>query len=206
MDALGMALKGSQFMQDTVTADHYIIAGKKYARVTTIVKAAGLSDFSGIPERDRDYYFERGTQNHAMWAHVEEGTADQFDFDPAVQLYRAGHARFLRETGFRALPGGIEMRVKNDDLGYAGTLDRIGTVGSRVWLVDLKTSQVYDKAAAIQTALYLLAIPGYRFKEVERYGVAILNNGTYKMSQRYPDSDENDAIFYAQKFQKEARI
>lgn len=191
-------------MTTETKTDPYPAEWKHLARVTSIVTAAGLADFSGIPEKDREYYFERGSQNHLLWQMVEEGTADKYDFDPAVQLFRAGHARFLRETGFRALPGGIEMRIKNDELGYKGTLDRLGTIQNRVVLLDFKTSLVCDEATRIQTALYLLAIPGYRFNEIERYGVAIRNDGTYRMSNRYPDHDENDAIFYATKYAKEA--
>ena len=185
-----------------VTADAYIIAGKKYARVTAIVRHAGLSDFSGIPEKDREYYFSRGTNNHRLWQDVEEGKDHLYDYDPEVEEYRAAHAKFLRETGFKALSGGIELQVKSDDLKVAGTLDRLGTIQNRVVLIDYKTTQVHP-ATAIQTALYLLCIPGYKFSEVERYGVAFRNNGTYAMSPRYKDSDKDDAIYYAAKYHKE---
>jgi len=126
---------------ETVTAKHYEKEGKQYARVTSIVKMAYPDAFDHIPESKREYYFERGTQNHKLWEMVEMGKDKDYDFDPAVEKYRKGHARFLAETGFKALPGGIEKRVYNDDLGYAGTVDRIGTVGTRVFLIDLKTNE-----------------------------------------------------------------
>lgn len=187
---------------DTVDADSYTIAGRKYARVTAIVKFSGLSDFSGIPESKRDYFFKRGTENHRAWQMVEEGTAVDFNFDPEVEKYRAGHAKFLKETGFKALPGGIELRVKNDDLMYAGTLDRIGTIQNRVVLLDYKSSAL-PKGGGLQTALYLLAIPGYKFEEVDRYCVAIKNDGSYRMSKKYPHTDKSDAIYYATKYRQE---
>lgn len=94
------------------------------------------------------------------------------------------------------------MRVKNEELGLAGTLDRLGTVRDRVWLVDLKTTKAVDKVVALQTALYALMLPGYRFAELERYGVGIKNNGTYQMTQRFPDTDENDARYWIAKFKE----
>lgn len=180
----------------------YTIGSTRLAGVTEICKFAYPDEFAGIPERSKEYYFERGRQNHRLWEMVELGTADGFDFDPEVEKYRAGHARFLRDTGFRALPGGIELRVKDADLGVAGTLDRLGTVRDRVWLVDLKTTKAIDKVVALQTAIYALLLPGYKFAEIERYGVGIKNNGTYAMTRRFPDSDENDARYWVKKYKE----
>jgi hypothetical protein len=205
VDALGMALNGPQFMNDTVTADSYIIEGKRFARVTAIVRFAFPDAFAAIPEKSKQFYFDRGTGNHKLWADVEEGIDGGFDYDPECEKYRAGHAKWLRDTGYKPLPGGIEMRVVNKDLGYAGTLDGIGTVGSRVWLVDKKTTCVAVEPTALQTALYLLAIPGYKFGEVERYGVGIRKEGDYRMSPRFPDTDENLARYWAQKYQEASK-
>lgn len=183
----------------------YIFGAKTLPSVSEICRFAYPDAYADIPAKDKAFYFSRGSGVHKLTEDVENGVDDQFTYDPEVEKYRASHARFIRETGFRALPGGIEMRVKNLELGYAGTVDRIGTIQNRVVLIDLKTSSVKDKPASLQTALYLLAIPGYKFSEVARHGVAIQADGKYKMSVRYPDSDEQDAIFYATKF-KEARI
>ena len=187
--------------QDTVDATGYTIGGKRYARVSAIVKFSGLDDFSSIPDGKREYYLKRGTEAHRLFQMVEEGTADDFDFDPEIEKYRAGHAKFLKDTGFRALPGGIEMRVKNDDLGYAGQVDRIGTMQGRVVLLDYKSGTI-TKGGGLQTALYLRAIPDYKFDEVDRYIVAIKQNGTYAMSEKYPLSDESDAVFWATKYRE----
>ena len=198
---------------DAVSETYYTIRGMRYARVTEVLRARGLTDsFDGIPKRDREFYFSRGTANHKLWQDVEEGTADRFDYDPRVEAYRAGHACFLRDTGFKALPGGIELRVKATwkDLGIpglpglagiAGCLDRLGTIQDRVVLIDFKTSNVPD-SCAIQTALYLMCLPGYKFGEVERYGVGFKNDGTYRMSQRYPNSDYHEAMSHIEKYLK----
>lgn len=190
-----------QFDEPTHT---YTFGAKRLPSVTEICKFAYPDAYGEIPEKSKAFYFARGSGVHKLCEDVENGVDGQFTYDPEVEKYRAGHAKWLKDTGFRALPGGIEMRVKNLDLGYAGTVDRIGTVGQRVWLVDLKTSSVRDQPTALQLALYLLAIPGYKFGEVERYGVAIKKDGTYQMSKQYPLSDESEAVYWATKYRQEA--
>lgn len=191
-----------QFDEPTHTYTHNSV---RLPSVTEIVRFAYPDAFADIPASNREFYFERGRQTHKLWEMVEEGTDGGFDFDAEVEKYRAGHTLFLKQTGFRVLPGGIERRVKNLELGYAGTLDRIGTIPNRVVLLDYKTSKVVDKPVALQTALYLLAIPGFKFPEVERYGVAFTKDGKYQMSRRYPDSDADDARYWAKKFKEAAK-
>ena len=179
--------------EDSVNSEHYAIKGKRYVRVTRLLQERGLTDFSKIPERDRDYYISRGTHNHLAWEMVEKGTAGGFDFDPEVQKYMPAHALFLERTGFRAIPGGMEKRVHSDELGIAGRLDRLGMIQGRLVLIDYKTSTVLQ-ATSIQTALYLLCLPQYDFSKVERFGVAFRKDGKYKMSEKYPLSDKKDAL------------
>ena len=197
MDGLGTPTNCPQFMSDQYPAEL-----AKYHRVTSIVQFSGLSPFPDMPAERKQFYMDRGTQNHLAWQMVEEGTADGYEFDPAVLPYLPAHARFLKETGFRALPGGIEMRVKNDELRYKGTLDRLGTIQNRVVLIDYKTTKP-TAGASLQTALYLLALPGYKFREVERYAVGFGKDSKYTMSPKYPDSDESDAYYWADKYLKE---
>lgn len=184
---------------DSVDSRHYTIEGRKYVRVTSIVRFAFPDEFKAIPDDKRDYYFKRGTEIHRLAQMVEEGTADGFEFDPEVEKFRAGHAAFLRDTGFKALPGGIEMRVKNDELRYAGTLDRIGTMQGRVCIIDYKSNSL-PKGGGLQTAFYLLALPAWKFEEVDRYCVALKRGGKYQMSEKYPIENKTDAIYWATKY------
>lgn len=204
MDALSMAVKGSQSMELQFDAEThtYTVGDKRLPSVTQICKFAYPDAYAEIPEAMKQFYFSRGTGVHKLTEDVENGIDGQFTYDPEVEKYRAGHTKWLKDTGFKALPGGIELRVKNLGLGYAGTVDRLGTIGPRVLLLDYKTSSVRDLPTALQLALYLLAIPGYKFADVERYGVAIKKDGTYQMSKRYPDSDEAEAVYWATKYQE----
>lgn len=188
-------------MKTEVLDDHYIIKGKKYVRVTRLLDAVGLSDFSKIPAKDREFYMSRGTANHRLWQDVELGRDKDFTYDERVEAYREGHSRFLRETGFKAIKGGIEMRVWSDEHRLAGTMDRFGMIQGCLVLIDYKTSSV-PPSTNIQTALYLLMLP-YPFHSVKRYGVAFRNDGTYRMSKEYSPTDQREALFYIDKYWRE---
>lgn len=203
-------------IEDRVTDEAYWKNGKKFARVSRAVALSGLSDFSGIRDKDREYYFERGRQNHRLFELVARGEAEGYTFDPEIEKYRAGHAAFLRDTGFRPLPGGIEKTVyakwevfgvDGEGTGYegiAGTMDVFGTVGNRLWLPDYKTGSV-SGGTGIQTGFYAAMLHGYTFEEIERFGVAILPNGKYKMTPRYPHTDKNDAFYCAAQLAKKLK-
>lgn len=202
-------------METKVDDNHYTTKGKKFARVTRILEVVGLTDFSKIPERSREYYMARGSMNHLMFQKVEEGTADNYDWDPRCEVYRAGHAAFLRDTGFKAIPGGIEMRVSapwsffglpqgGEEEGVCGTLDRLGRMQGNLTLLDYKTTTVHP-CCAIQTALYALMLPDHNFGEVRRFGVAILKNGRYKMTPEYQYSDKAAAIEALRKYRQEVK-
>ena len=175
---------------------------KSYARVTEILRGAGLTDFSKIPQANRDWYMERGKQLHLATEYVERGIADQYTFDPILEPYLKAYQRFIDETGFKAFPDGIEKKVVNEVYRYRGTLDRYGMMCGRKTLIDLKTSQVYPETG-IQCALYALALPD-SFFEIDRYGVALRNDGTYRLVA-FKDRTDKDvalaavALFYWKK-------
>lgn len=204
LDATGLGHQGN-FMETKIKAGPYPAEWAHLARVTDVVRFAYPDAFAGIPERSRDFYFARGSGNHKLWEDVENGVDGNFEYDPECEKYRAGHAKWKRETGFRALPGGVELQVYSEELGVKGTIDLLGTVGQRIWLPDLKTSKAEPKPTALQTAIYTLLLPGYKFTDIERYGVGVKNNGTYSMTPRFPDTDENEARYWIKKF-KEAHI
>jgi hypothetical protein len=204
---------------DSVNENFYTIGRKRYVRVSRLLEATGASDFSAIPSKDKDFYMARGTARHEMFEHIERGVDGQHTYDPRIEAYRAGHAKFLRETDAKAFKSGIEKRVYATwesigfaqrhyppfcEAGIAGRLDRFGTIQGRLALWDFKGHEV-PKSTGVQTALYLMMMPEHSFAAVERYGVAILPDGTYRMSQKYPLSDFQDAQDLIHKYLKETK-
>ena len=186
------------------TADYYPINRQKYVRVSRVLDAVGATDFSSIPERDREVCLARGQGVHRVCEDINRGTDGQYDYDPRVVPYGEAYRSFLRDTGFKPLPGGIECRVHRTFAslglpphpvyaGVAGTYDVLGTVGPRLWMPDLKTSAA-PSSTGKQTALYTLLLPGYEFNDIERYGLALRADGTYRLSARYPYTDRADVL------------
>ena len=187
----------------------YEIKGKQYARVSSVVRHAGLSDFSRIPAKDREWFMERGKQFHLATQLIEEGQGDRYDFDPVLNPYLAAHSLFLTQTGFRAIKGGIEKLVWSEKLKIAGRLDRLGMFGGHLSLLDYKLTQLppavrpdLPTPTQIQEAIYLLCLP-FAFHEVKRFGVAFQKDGKYRMSDPYPLTDEAKALNYIRKFHQE---
>ena len=218
----------AKFDMTTVTEGHYVIRKQKFVRVTSLIAAVGLSDFSSIPARDRDYYMQRGKGTHRLFEDVETGKADAFTYDPRVEVYKAAHAKFLRETGFTAAPSGIEHRVfatwkelglQGDDEseGLAGTLDRFGLMQMRPALCDYKTSSLppavrkgLPTPTAVQTSLYAILLcirqPMHSFGVIQRFGVAFKANGNYVMSPAYSFSDKAFAMDAIRKYLRKETI
>lgn len=203
-------------MKTEVSDEHYLICGKKYVRVSRLLQAVGVSDFSHIPDRHRKFAMDRGTANHDLWAKVEQGIDHQFTFDTRVEKYRVAHTAFLRDTGFLAYVHGIETIVRapwslfglvdgpdaDGNEGVAGTFDRFGEMQGRDVLLDFKSGTIPD-STRLQTAYYALMLPHFDFPDIDRYGVALHPDGTYSMSQKYPYSDKEEAIALVHRYRKE---
>ena len=76
----------------------------------------------------------------------------------------------------------IEYQLHHDRMGYAGTADRIGIVGGKMSIVDIKTTATLMPYTAIQLAAY-----EYAFKHmtdetmpIQRIAVQLLNDGRFR--------------------------
>ena len=97
---------------------------------------------------ERDLKGDRGTRVHLG---VEQGTDPHFaDPDVAPLLYQ--WRDFLAATGAKVLLS--ERQVFNLTYGYAGTLDLLLQIGSRVFITDLKTSRGVYLDHALQVMAY----------------------------------------------------
>jgi hypothetical protein len=95
-----------------------------------------------------------GNAVHVATAEDDQGRLDlvQEEAIPYVKAWRTYRA----ESKF--VPVHIECEVWHELFHYAGVLDRIGTVGKRTYLVDIKTGSEQDAdLAGPQTAAYLEA-------------------------------------------------
>lgn len=140
------------FLAFDPAAHRYQVGDRELPSVTTILKAQGLIQDRWFTEEAR----VRGEYVHLACRMLDDDELDESDLDPALQPYLEAYRAFLAV----AKPDWtyIEHRVWDPVLGFAGTLDRAGTVyGERV-VLDLKSGGVYPFVGP-QTAAYRRCLP-----------------------------------------------
>lgn len=167
-------------------ADHrYWLGDRELLSVTTILKAAGLMESSQFTMAAAD----RGTYVHQACDLVDDD--DLGAIDPACAGYVAAYQRFLAEA--RPEWAHREHAVCDPTLGYAGTLDRAGTLNGRWTVLDIKTGSPAPWHG-VQLAAYGRLVPRDGLKP-DRFDLYLRADGTYQL---WPQTGRNDdAIFLA---------
>lgn len=175
----------------------YVVAGERVPSVTEIIELAGLSDIQRIIALAG----EDVVANAAKRGSIVHGYCQLVDLDPEFDLarvpeyargYVAGYARFVRDTGFR--PEISEEPMTSAAYRFAGTPDRIGLLGGRYCVADIKTPNVADPSWRIQSAGYsLLAEENYGITNPARGCLMLRKGGTYKF---VPHSDPSDRTVF----------
>ena len=171
-------------------AHTYTCDGAKVPSVSTIINDLLGSDYSKIDP----FYAERGTAVHkAIELHLQ-GELDESSLDEHVLPYFNGFKKFQKETGFEVEV--TELRIFSRDLWFAGTLDLIGKIDGKKYLLDIKTGQK-QKWHSIQTAGYAI---GYGEKEIKRGCIYVKKNETYALHGHSSQADfmvfESMAVVY----------
>ena len=155
--------------------------GKVYPGVTTVI-----GDVYGrypYPEGSA----ERGHHVHLATQLFDEDDLDETTLDPVVSGYLDGWKLFRDEMAF--VPTQIEMFVHNPTYGYCGTLDRIGTMQGKLYLLDIK-SGVKEWWHRIQSAAYALCLPPDTI--FKRASVYLSAEGKYKLDYYINKQDYHD--------------
>lgn len=173
------AVEGLKFQE---AGHRYFIGSREVLSVTTVLEEAGISKpfYGGARGR---FYAARGTAVHTATQLDDEDDLDEDTLDEQLLGYLEGWREFRRISGFE--PTLIEQTVADPLLGYAGTLDRVGMMGGRLVLIDIKTGSV-PKWAGPQTGAYGRLI----LKPVDRYVVRLEDTGRYSLT---PFTDRGDA-------------
>lgn len=198
---------GAMFQDDGTSAEggrsfgrdvgRYVVAGERVPSVTEVIELAGLSDIQRIIALAG----EDVVQNAAKRGSIVHGYCQLVDLDPEFDLnrvpeyargYVAGYAKFVRETAFR--PDVSEEPMISTAYRFAGTPDRIGFLGPRQTILDIKTPAASDPAWKIQSAGYaLLAEENYGIERPARACLMLRKGGTYKVE---PHSDPRDRTIF----------
>jgi hypothetical protein len=162
----------------------YRLGDRVIPSVTEILKGAGVVDDQWWTEAGR----WRGSQVHLACWYDDQNDLDVDSLDERLRGYVDAYRRFRAETGFT--PTAIEQSVYNDLLGYAGTPDRIGTLGDgRHCLPDLK-SGAQSRVTRLQTAGYAGCLGSPR--KYVRMEVRLKENGKYSLQVFEPKDFDRD--------------
>jgi len=164
--------------------------------VTGVLKAAGLIDFSGVPEHVLESARYRGTVVHQAIHYFNERDLDLDGFRADFPQYAGYVDAWIRFCAVRDFtPTLSEHRLASRRLDLAGTLDCLGTLDGRAALIDFATGDPGAVAKDLQTAAYLLlarewapedpALALYldRYPVIGRYAVRLNANGTCAIEQ-----------------------
>lgn len=161
----------------------YRVGGRVVPSVTQLLDK--LHDFSGIPVEILDAAKERGTYVHRMCEMLD---LDELDV-PLVPEHYQGYLKAWQD--FTAEYGpvweGIEYQSHSRLFGYAGTMDRKGTLprkfpASLRWVVDIKSSADSHPVWGMQTAAYrqILAEEDAGYALARRATVQLRADGRFK--------------------------
>jgi hypothetical protein len=156
----------------------YELDGQRLPSVTQILQSAGLIDYSMVPRDLLEKAKARGTRVHLACAYLDEGDLDPRSVSEEDAGYVAAYERFKRETSFE--PRLIEHRVYHRSLRYAGTLDRTGTIGQQLFLIDIKTGDP-QPSAFVQLAAYHACCLFEDFVFCRRRVLHLRADGTYAL-------------------------
>lgn len=140
--------------------------------VTTITRFCSYDSING--NGTNPFYRERGTLVHELCADYD--LTDKLPKGTGVDGYLKAYADFKRD--YRPKWDYVEYMVGSAELGFAGTIDRIGYIDGQLAILDLKT------ASKVNLVALTAQLTGYAWlldKPVMLYGLQLQKKGDYKL-------------------------
>jgi hypothetical protein len=121
---------------------------------------------------------ERGTRVHEVTEEIDRGgTVDPGD---DILGWVAAYQAFLRDV--QPTYKQIEKIIERPALDVHGIIDRVGLIDGRLCVLDIKTGPK-KTADAIQLAAYAMLYDQQCYDQLNRYGLYIRKDGSYKLVQ-----------------------
>lgn len=159
-------------------AHRYTMYGKNLPSVTQICRFLAYDYKTDKPWLSKAAA-ERGTVVHEACALIDyDETPEEL---PQASGYLKAYRRFLKE--FHPQWELIEYPMGSTGLGFAGTLDRYGTLGDGcTCLLDIKTGQLHNAALQAQLTGYSLLLEDEReIKPEALYALQLHSSGTFEL-------------------------
>jgi hypothetical protein len=156
----------------------YWLGPRELLAVTAILQTAGLVDTRWFTIASR----ARGAVIHRWTESLDRGEVIP-PLEPVYEPYLDAYQRFRQDA--RPVWHGLEQAVADYALGYAGTLDRWGTLQGEPVVVDLKTGEIPSWAPLQLIAYARLDLGGPPVVRRRRLVVQLRPTGRYAIRE-YP--------------------
>jgi hypothetical protein len=156
-------------------------------RVTHILEAEGLIDFSSVPSRVLDASQKFGSAVHKACTLWDKKILNVKTLSKPLIPYLEAWKSFREAWEIKKF-NLIEKRLNSTKWGFTGEPDRVFTSKGRRILIDIKSSTEIPKATGLQLAAYeILYTENFRVKIHDRWAVQLKGNGKFKIERfTYP--------------------
>lgn len=159
----------------------YRINGKLVPSVTEICAPLTALDMGKLNPALINAAANRGTIVHELTELIDYGTAvEDLELYPDIGGYITAYQRFLRDYSPQWTR--IEYRLGSEEIGLAGTLDRMGVIDNMPCIVDIKTTASATRPTKVS---WVAQLSGYRMlcgnATFERYILQLKPNGKYTL-------------------------
>lgn len=178
-------------------SDHsYYLGDRRLIGVSEAIQAAGLKDFSRVEPAVLERARQRGTAVHAACHYLDDGDLNWATVSPEIEPYVRAWARFKADTGLIINEIEHPRYYYHMTFGFAGTPDRIVTLGGNNGTLDIKTYKPDDVAGIQLSAYSFLAFgPQCASDTAKRWGLELKEDGKYGLREYTDRGDE--AVFMA---------
>lgn len=162
----------------------YTLCGIRLPSVTEITRFCAY-DYKSARPWLAEAAASRGTAVHEACALIDYG--EEPEETPEIAGYLKAYRRFLAD--YKPEWKLIEHPIGSILLGYAGTLDRFGTIDGAPAILDIKTGQLHDAALSAQLTAYAELRQAETFllpPEPALYALKLSNDGTYILKRVAP--------------------
>lgn len=164
--------------------------GDEYVSVTKVIYP--LVNFENINKEVLDNAAQRGTAVHAICDQFDKGELDMSRVDKELIPYLGAWVNFVEQSGIKFTA--LEKIVFNKKKMFAGRLDRVGSIGHKKYVIDIKTGKEKQHYWGVQLAAYRSCLESWRM--VESIVVQLKDDETYRVIS-YPDYCIDLLCFYS---------
>ena len=141
--------------------------------VTTITRFCHYDSVNGNGQNP--FYRERGTKIHELCADYD--FTGELLCGTGVDGYLKAYADFKRDYRIKDWIF-VEQMLGSADLGFAGTVDRIGYIDGRLSILDIKSSSNVNLVGLTAQLTGYMALYGAR---ADLYGLQVKKDGSYRL-------------------------